>query len=313
MIGLAEAGNSRLSNAFKSSLEFGFMVMKELDENARFRDVAIESFVTQFIRLDLDLMLAAYILDPNRMFYLTPKALKRGKEYILQLLLDMGQGKEILEPLKKEMKRYFEVAKSLKSYISDIYSWWTGSSTLILKIVALRLAACHASSANTERIFSALNRVITPDRNRLSLDTISDLMTVRIYRLSKQQNNKMRSRSSPQKVLQQALQQDSQGGSQNSRQTSQVPVQNENEAEQEEVLGDFCSEAPILDPEILRACGDISDDSEEFFSSEKYLQFVSLIDYTSRPLDDIVVPETINRRRWARSARDVLNDSGFEL
>lgn len=81
MIGLAEASNSRLSNAFKSCLEFGFLVMKKLDENARFRESAIEAFISQFMRLDLDLMFAAYILDPNhRMKYLTQKSLKRGKE-----------------------------------------------------------------------------------------------------------------------------------------------------------------------------------------------------------------------------------------
>lgn len=94
------------------------------------------------------------------------------------------------------MARYFEVSKALKSYIRDTNTWWTGSSTLILKIVALRLAACHAISANTERIFSALNRIITPDRNKLNLSTVSDIMTVRIYQLSQQKAVKMKLRHS---------------------------------------------------------------------------------------------------------------------
>lgn len=44
----------------------------------------------------------------------------------------------------------------------------------------MRLMACHASSANRERIFSTLGRLFSPDRNRLSLKTAFDMLTVQL-------------------------------------------------------------------------------------------------------------------------------------
>lgn len=45
----------------------------------------------------------------------------------------------------------------------------------------MRYASCHASSANTERIFSSLGRIVTPSRNCLNLRTIFDLISIQIY------------------------------------------------------------------------------------------------------------------------------------
>lgn len=90
-------------------------------------------------------------------------------------------------------------------------------------------------------------------------------------------------------------------------------MQEESEADFEEAVGDYASEAPMLDPEILRDCGDLADDPDLFYVSEKYIQFVSLIDYESNPLDEVIVAESSNRRRLAQSARDILNSSEVEL
>lgn len=48
----------------------------------------------------------------------------------------------------------------------------------------MRLWLCHASSANTERIFSGLGRIMTPLRNRLSLKTITELMSIKVAKMS---------------------------------------------------------------------------------------------------------------------------------
>lgn len=80
MIGVAEASDSLLSDSFRGLLEYGRFLMIDLDRTTKFRDVAIVSFLTHFQKLNLELLVAAYFLNPNfGLEYLTPYAIEECK------------------------------------------------------------------------------------------------------------------------------------------------------------------------------------------------------------------------------------------
>lgn len=56
--------------------------------------------------------------------------------------------------------------------------WWTKTPMPCLKAVGCRLAALHSSSANFERHFSAMNRTLTCDRNRMHVITLFKLVAI---------------------------------------------------------------------------------------------------------------------------------------
>lgn len=60
----------------------------------------------------------------------------------------------------------------------------------MIKYVGMRLGVCQSSSANTERLFSGLNRIITASRNRLTMKTVFELMVIRTAKLSKKEAKK---------------------------------------------------------------------------------------------------------------------------
>lgn len=183
MIGYCERRDSRISEAMGLILKYG-KFLEEISITAygyKFIDSARMAFVTHFYRMNLGLMFMAYILDPNqKLEYLTERAIKKGKSRIAKLLLDMGNDEAIGEQLKMEFQKYFSIVKR-SGQIDDLYSWRKLQDLPLLRIAGLRCAAMHASSANTERIFSALNQIITMDRNRLKIDTIIDLISVKIF------------------------------------------------------------------------------------------------------------------------------------
>lgn len=80
--------------------------------------------------------------------------------------------------LDSKLAGYMDWIVNNKRVISYVYSWWTDRPCTTLSVTEQRMANCHASSSNTERIFSAFNRLVTALRTRLNLDTIQDSMTI---------------------------------------------------------------------------------------------------------------------------------------
>lgn len=146
-----------------------------------YRYLALSSFLVHFNKLDLDLVISAYYLDPNqRMRYLTMESLELAEIYITKLFYDMGFSDDEGLVLKRDFNRYKLQVSKLDGSIDLLFDWWEESQLTMLKMMGMRFAACHASSANTERIFSALGRIYRPDRNRSALKTAFDLLTIQL-------------------------------------------------------------------------------------------------------------------------------------
>lgn len=182
-IGYCERANSKLSDAFWLLLKFGRAVMRSSPQN--FHLEFKESFLYHFKKLDLGLLLAAYYLDPNyKMKFLTLEAEKKAWEFIIKMLLAMNKSltnNAVIETIKTDTADYKSRILANNTDIDDVFEWWSDMQDSFLKLIALRLSHMHASSANTERIFSSLQRDIVPSRNQLSFDTITNLLRIRLF------------------------------------------------------------------------------------------------------------------------------------
>lgn len=130
-------------------------------------------------------MLSCYALDPNhKLEYMTEEGLTEVKGYLFILSYETGADDFEVSELSGELDSFITKLKSHEGFIPDVCNFWKSTGYSFLKRLGIHLAALRASSANTERIFSALNRIITPDRNRLDLITIGNLIQVRLNNLS---------------------------------------------------------------------------------------------------------------------------------
>lgn len=181
-IGLVEAKDSKLSDGFRAYLELGRYLVKELPHEKTFRREAFESYVLYFNKLDLKLMLAAYIMDPNhKMEYLTEEALDEGFTFIFGMVLSHGSKPEVFREVESEFALYQRAVIEDEGFIQDVYSWWSNQASYhYIKRVGKRVSLMHASSANTERIFSTLSRTLTHSRNRLDLGTVFDILNCQL-------------------------------------------------------------------------------------------------------------------------------------
>jgi len=195
MIGVAECRDTRFGTAFNILLEFGRFLFKELDNTVKFVNIARDAFLKYFCRIDIDLLLAAYVMDPNYCTkWITRRGTRRAQQKVIQLILQSRcadpddattveeteeNDDNLTDALDDEFRRYINRPKKGDESIRDVHTYWKSKRDfIILKQVGMRLAACHASSANTERIFSALSRMCIPARNRLSIDSLTNLLSI---------------------------------------------------------------------------------------------------------------------------------------
>lgn len=65
------------------------------------------------------------------------------------------------------------------------YDWWQRSpSSTGLKQIALRMVIMKSSSANTERLFSALGNIQTARKNKMYVSTLEKFMKIRLEEFS---------------------------------------------------------------------------------------------------------------------------------
>lgn len=174
----------------RALLEFGKLVMVDAHEN-QFKAAALGSFMTHFFRCDLEKLFAAYLLDPNhRLEFLTRESIRPALVFIHFLVRSNPEFRvirqtELASRVTREIEVYIVELKALRPGKIDPYMWWKSKSTMpFLGYVGMRLSCCHSSSTNTERVFSALNRIISPLRNRLDMSTVMDMLSIRMYNLS---------------------------------------------------------------------------------------------------------------------------------
>lgn len=266
-IGYSERSDSKLSIAIRQLLEYGKFLFR-LPEETQFKHAAIMAYVTHFCRLNLDLMLAVYFMDPNqKCTYLTPRAMKKAKVQVTATFIEIGNDTQIGPSVLKEISMYLDLSRIVEP-IEDHYEWWESARLPLLKTIGMRFASLHASSANTERIFSALNQIVSPDRNRLNIETIHNLIAIKIFYRSESKRPHSTQTSSQQLASQ--LRDELQTG--------------------EEV--EVCPhEACLLDERIQNECHQVeSDESVDVYNTIEYLDFKSLIDFSLRPLDSLGEP-----------------------
>jgi len=148
----------------------------------------------------------------------------------------------------------------LTSSVSEF--WKKNREFPILEQAGMMLALCQSNFANTERIFSALGRICTPSRNRLSIDSMAHLLSILI-----QEPN-----------------------SRPSRATRKHIAANDNVIEADfgtDELGGLLSEPSILDAESFDDSAPLTDDSRMFENTSEYSRFESLIDFDLQPSSEI--------------------------
>lgn len=243
LVGVAEAADSRLSVSFRAMLEFARdLESKQPDKNEVAR-YAYQALLNYFEKLDLDMLLTAYALDPNhKMAWLSQESMRRIRIFIVTYLLDKGFTEDRAASIQQDFVAYRHEAANEINFIEDVYGWWCQKSCYLSQI-GRRLSSCTAGSANTERIFSALKNILTPRRNRLGMETLYNLMVIKTWSKS-QSKYKRRGRVT-------------------------ASLDEEHEVERCAFDGDF-----------LDLSEDSGVPCSNFFETELYMRFHRLIDFT---------------------------------
>jgi len=179
-----------------SANEFGNLLFSKLPLSEEFINVVKSSFICYSFHLDLDLGLAAYVLDANnRVKWLTEEAINRALVRIGLIIIQCkgddpqsstgedsdaaGVDDSFIDTCSSEYKKYLAKLKKQNEVIHDVPAFWRRNKSFpIRKQARLRLVLCSSSPANVERIFSALGRICSPLRNRLSVDSMFALLSI---------------------------------------------------------------------------------------------------------------------------------------
>lgn len=300
-IASSETRNSKLGDTMNELLRYGHYLFREADQRSVHCRAANESFLIYFARSNYGLLLAAYALNPNFKFkFMTEKGLEVAKETMITVLVDMSTSDETCLAFLSEFERYRKVVRDRSAPIDNLFSWWNSCPLNLIKLIGSRFAACHASSANTERIFSSLTRTITPSRNRLNLNLSQDLLCIKII------ENSRPARTSKRRLAEivDAMLEDPD--------VVQIADDAEEDDEQDfaydgNIMTD--QEASLLDEELMSEAGNIYDLSENIAGMQEYKLFFELIDFDSSLIESIPEssqPTTGPRRSSSEHAKELM-------
>jgi len=86
IIGTPKCYDSSLGKSFRSFLDFGYPLFYNFPQSKPFLNVAESAFAYQSLRIDIDLLFAAYIVDPNtRVRWLTDAAITREMKMLARI------------------------------------------------------------------------------------------------------------------------------------------------------------------------------------------------------------------------------------
>lgn len=186
LVAFAESKDARLSQVFENLLQFVSYVLDSDTIDYRIRVATLRSYLCYFHRMDIDLVLAAYILYPNQRYKnLTSGAVHRAKVRPGTYLFEMDHDDVAGRHLKHDLVSFEGSLKSLNEPKPDIQKWLRDSKFSVLKILGPRFCSFTPSSANTERVFSALGLMISSRRHRLDISTVLDATTFKIHVVSR--------------------------------------------------------------------------------------------------------------------------------
>ena len=123
----------------RKTIDFASSIIEDLPYYAPLRVSAIKAFFGQFEKLDVNLMVAVYTMDPNsRLKYLTKEGLKAVQTKLLAIMYAMKGRQDMVLARDMEFSRYQLLVGRLREDVKDVEAWWNGSRLIILKYMALR-------------------------------------------------------------------------------------------------------------------------------------------------------------------------------
>jgi len=162
-----------------------------------------------------------------------------------------------LEIFESEFIRYLSKARRRTEVIEDPLNFWKRNREfLLLKQAGVRLFCCQSSSANTERIFSALGRICSPTRNRLSAHSMANMLAILAIREPPSRPSRKKRNQKLVAATQELSEEDSGSGE----------------------PGGLLSELSIGDSDNLPET-DLEDDSRMFENTSEYERFEAIIDF----------------------------------
>lgn len=187
-IAVAEKKDSSLGEAVKSILEFGRSLFAA-DWNDPIILAAVKSYLSYFgpakLKDEFGLLLAAYLLDRRyKLDYLTEDGIKLAFVAIVEV--SSKSGLDIRTANRKLLPELHGYCRFEDDYANEpgeekAIEWWKNRhDSGRLQQVALRFACLRSSSANIERTFSAMKYVQGLWRMSLSIETMRDLVRIRI-------------------------------------------------------------------------------------------------------------------------------------
>lgn len=143
MIGVAEKSCCTVGRAFHEAVMYGKFLWRELVVGAPMKFEATSSYLRHMSKLNIRMMLTAYVLDPNsRCRYLTKMSLDLVKEQILVFLYDHGHIPEVNNFFHREFLSYLKLLHVEESDpFEDVDKWWSEQNFLSLRGSARRLCA----------------------------------------------------------------------------------------------------------------------------------------------------------------------------
>lgn len=188
LIAYSEGLESSLSRAFEKFLHFGMRIYNE--RNKKFRPAAFDAFLIHFSRLDLDLLFTCLACNPScEGKLLTAEALTLVKQKLIAIARTMTDDAKAIFATVDEFKVFWNTRSKSYDLPKEV------SSESQFKIIAQRLSNLHPSSANTERIFSSLKHVQTDKKSRMTLNTLEDIIRVKMDDINKMRESKQPKRS----------------------------------------------------------------------------------------------------------------------
>lgn len=106
-IAIAESRDSRLSESFRSILDFAKFLESELGLRKVATRMVYEAFLYHYHKLDLEVLLVAYILDPMyKMEYLTKEGIKLASSDLLAQLFGNNYEQKYVTTFAQDFKDY---------------------------------------------------------------------------------------------------------------------------------------------------------------------------------------------------------------
>lgn len=173
IIAYSVAFDSSLAVAFEKFIHFGLTLYNQ--RNKKFRLAMFDALLLHSSRLDHGFLFTCLACSPKcEAKLLTAETLSMFKQKLLAIPRTMTDDRKAIFATIDEFKVYMNTRNKSYDLPREV------SSKSLYKGLAKRLSRLHPSSTNTERLFSSLMHIQTDKKSRMTLDTLEDIIRVRM-------------------------------------------------------------------------------------------------------------------------------------